>query len=57
MIEDAKRAIGNPEWVDRKYEECLAEGIQRLQTFPDLRDRYILEGFPCNGFTLWAFPV
>lgn len=57
MLEDARHAQGNPEWVLLKLEECLAEGVSRLVTFPDLRNRYRINGLWCNGMTLRAFPA
>ena len=57
MLEDARHAQGNPEWVPLKLEECLAEGVNRLVTFPDLRNRYRINGLWCNGMTLRAFPA
>lgn len=44
MLEDARHAQGNPPWIDRKLEECLTEAVNRLRSFPDLRDRYIVSG-------------
>lgn len=57
MLEDARRAEGNPDWVLTKYEECWEESDSRLGTFPDLRVRYTVSGVPCNGITLRCFPV
>lgn len=44
MLEDARHAQGNPEWVARKLEECLTEGVRRLTAFPALRNRYQVDG-------------
>ncbi|HYF91665.1 MAG TPA: hypothetical protein VD969_05435 [Symbiobacteriaceae bacterium] len=44
MLEDARQAQGDPEWVLLKLEECLAEGVNRLITFPGLRNRYRING-------------
>lgn len=57
MLEDARYARGNPEWVSRKLEECLTEAVHRLTLFPDLRPRYHINGHWCNGMTLRAFPA
>jgi hypothetical protein len=57
MLEDARHAQGNPDWVIRKLEECLTEGIRRLTAFPDLRNRYQVNGQWCNGMTLRVFPA
>lgn len=57
MLEDAKHAQGNPDWVPRKLEECLSEAVQRLTAFPDLRNRYHINGLWCNGMTLRTFPA
>jgi len=57
MLEDARHAQGNPEWVSRKLEECLTEGVRRLSSFPDLRNRYQVNGQWCNALTLRAFPA
>jgi hypothetical protein len=57
MLEDAWHAQGNPEWVTRKLEECLVEAVRRLTAFPDLRNRYQIDGQWCNAMTLRAFPA
>lgn len=57
MLEDARHAQGNPEWVARKLEECLTEAVKRLTVFPYLRNRYRIIGLWCNGMTLPAFPA
>lgn len=57
LLRDARHAEDNPDWVDRKFDECVAEGIKRLQLFPDLRSRYTVKGYECNGATLRAFPT
>lgn len=57
LIEGTKHAENNPAWVERKFEECVAEGIRRLELFPDLRIRYTAKGFHCNAMTLRALPI
>lgn len=57
LIGGARHAQGNPEWVERTFEESVLEGIRRLEVFPDLRVRYIVHGMKCGGMTLRSLPL
>lgn len=57
MLNDARHGKDNPEWVERKLEECLLEGVDRLRAFPDLRNRYVMDGLRCNAMALRTFPA
>jgi hypothetical protein len=57
LVEGTRHAEGNPDWVERKFQECVAEGLLRLSLFPDLRIRYTAKGFHCNAITLRALPI
>lgn len=34
LLSATRHAETNPEWVERKFEECVVEGIRRLELFP-----------------------
>jgi hypothetical protein len=57
LLEGAPYAEGNPGWVERKYRECVKEGIHRLSLFPDLRVRYTARGFHCNTMALRSVSI
>lgn len=57
LLSATRHAENNPEWVERKFEECVLEGIRRLELFPDLRVRYIVGGLKCSAMTLRALPL
>lgn len=35
----------------------MVEGIRRLELFPDLRVRYMIDGAKCGGMTLRTLPL
>lgn len=57
LLSATRDAENNPEWVERKYEDCVLEGTRRLELFPDLRVRYIVDGAKCGGMTLRTLPL
>lgn len=40
-----------------QFEESVLEGVRRLETFPDLRTRYVIQGMKCGAMTLKALPL
>lgn len=57
ILKDARHGRDNPRWVRVKAKECQEECERRLANFPDLRERYSVNGQLCNGMTLRAVPV
>ena len=57
LLAATQKAEGNPEWVERKFEQCVQEGVRRLELFPDLRIRYVVDDIKCSALTLRTLPL
>lgn len=57
LLSATRHGENNPEWVERKFEECVLEGVRRLEVFPDHRVRYIVSGLKCGAMTLRTLPL
>ena len=43
-LASTRHAESFPDWVERKFQECVLEAVRRLELFPDLRMRYVVSG-------------
>lgn len=57
LLSATRHAETNLAWVERKFGECVLEGIRRLEIFPDLRVRYMVDGLKCGAMTLRTLPL
>lgn len=57
LLNDSRHGKKNLEWRKRKASTCRGEAERRLEVFPNLRDRYVVDGVLCNAITLRSFPA